>query len=167
MPEYRIRCATIDDYDVICALYTEGDTLHHNAHPEAFIPPHERPRSREFIEIALSDPSSTVLLTESKDDGEVAGLARVAIRPSSTHPARMRVSVGWVEELIVFERHKGKGAGKALMRSAREWCEGRGVNELRLTVWEFNRDAIAFYERLGYKSLTRTMRLEDRESHDK
>lgn len=162
LPELTIRTATIDDYDAICALYTEGDTLHHTAHPEAFLPARERPRSREFIDIALSDPSSTVLFAEIGDD--VAGLVRVAVRPSSTHPARLRKKVGQVEELIVFEAHQGIGAGKALMSAARGWCEEQGVNDMMLTVWEFNTDAIAFYERLGYRSLSRTMRLEDKDT---
>jgi len=69
-----------------------------------------------------------------------------------------------VEELIVFEEHQGVGAGKALMSAAREWCQEQGVKDMMLTVWEFNTDAIAFYERLGYSPLSRTMRLQDKDT---
>ena len=39
------------------------------------------------------------------------------------------------------------------------WALARGVKEIELNVWEVNPDAIAFYERMGYQSIRRTMRL--------
>jgi GNAT superfamily N-acetyltransferase len=49
------------------------------------------------------------------------------------------------------------GIGQALLRRAERWAAERGASELELTVWEFNQDAIAFYEKLGYVTERRTM----------
>jgi len=34
---------------------------------------------------------------------------------------------------------------------------GQGVKEVELNVWEFNQDAISFYEKLGYTTVSRKM----------
>jgi ribosomal protein S18 acetylase RimI-like enzyme len=159
LPERSVRAATIDDYDSLCALYLEADALHHEGSPDAFAPPAKPPRSRDYIESALSGGLSTILVSQDTDSGGVTGMVRLVIRPASSHPALMGHGVGWVEELVVLESHKRQGIGAALMSAAQRWFRDRGITETRLVVWEFNRDAIAFYERLSYKSLTRTMRL--------
>lgn len=43
------------------------------------------------------------------------------------------------------------------MESAYLWAKKRGATEVELEVWEFNQDAISFYEKLGYETAKRTM----------
>lgn len=47
------------------------------------------------------------------------------------------------------------GSEEHLMKSA--WALGKNVNEIELNVWEFNRGA--FYERVGYETMSRRMRI--------
>lgn len=53
--------------------------------------------------------------------------------------------------VIVEERHRGQGAGRALLARAEEWARDRGYDELRLWSNVVRSGAHAFYERLGYE----------------
>jgi ribosomal protein S18 acetylase RimI-like enzyme len=43
------------------------------------------------------------------------------------------------------------------MRRAQTWARAQGAGEIELTVYEFNEPAIAFYQSLGYKTVSRRM----------
>ena len=43
------------------------------------------------------------------------------------------------------------------MAAVHEWARDRGALEIELGVWDFNSDATALYESLGYRSAHRTM----------
>jgi ribosomal protein S18 acetylase RimI-like enzyme len=158
---FAIRVATMDDYDGLCALYLEADTLHHSAAPDAFASPADPPRSRELIAETLDDAKSALFVAIGNQTRAVLGFARLNIRPASRHPALSQHDVGWVDELVVKRDNHRSGIGSALMAHAQRWFRDRGVSDFRLTVWEFNSGAIEFYERLGYETLMRPMRLRE------
>jgi ribosomal protein S18 acetylase RimI-like enzyme len=160
---FTIRAATMGDYDGLCALYLEADALHHSAAPDAFASPADPPRSREFIAETLNDTNSALFVAVGNTARAVLGFARLNIRPASRHPALSQHDVGWVDELVVKRDNHRSGIGSALMAHAQQWFRSRGVSDFRLTVWEFNRGAIEFYEHLGYETLMRTMRLRDQQ----
>ncbi|HCF86561.1 MAG TPA: N-acetyltransferase, partial [Ktedonobacter sp.] len=69
-------------------------------------------------------------------------------------------NVAFISDIAVMKSHQGKGAGYALFQQCTEWAKSKGADSLDLMVWEFNREAIAFYERQGMGSMHRTMSLE-------
>ncbi len=62
---------------------------------------------------------------------------------------------GWmfVSLLWVSDKHRGKGWGTSLMRTAEAEARDRGVNAVYLDTFSFQ--APAFYERLGYREFGR------------
>ncbi|MFL5706347.1 MAG: GNAT family N-acetyltransferase [Ktedonobacteraceae bacterium] len=68
--------------------------------------------------------------------------------------------LAFISDIAVREAHQGQGIGYALFQTCVNWARTKGANSLDLMVWEFNKDAIAFYERQGMQSLNRTMSLE-------
>jgi GNAT superfamily N-acetyltransferase len=44
-----------------------------------------------------------------------------------------------------------------MMSEVAQWGRSHGAVELVLTTWVGNRDAAAFYERLGYRELSRVL----------
>ena len=43
------------------------------------------------------------------------------------------------------------------MDKMQEWATTKGATSIELNVYEFNKTAISFYERLGYQTLSRKM----------
>ncbi len=53
--------------------------------------------------------------------------------------------------IALTESAEGRGAGRALMEAAEAWARSRGHSKLTLNVFDGNRRAREFYERLGYR----------------
>ena len=64
----------------------------------------------------------------------------------------------YVDEIAVKLGFRGRGTGRKLMQRVHEWAIERKIDEVELNVWEANKLAIGFYERLGYHTLRRGMR---------
>ncbi len=57
---------------------------------------------------------------------------------------------GWVHYAAVAPRSRRRGVGRALMARVEEGLRRIGCTKLNLQVRGSNRDAVLFYERLGY-----------------
>jgi ribosomal protein S18 acetylase RimI-like enzyme len=57
---------------------------------------------------------------------------------------------GWVNYLAVDPSHRNNGLARLLMQHVENSLSARGCPKLNLQIRATNRDAVAFYERLGY-----------------
>jgi len=64
----------------------------------------------------------------------------------------------WIGDLVLREKFRRSGVGRSLVEKAHQWSLGKGVSQVELNVWEFNKEAIIFFKILGYKTIKRTMR---------
>jgi GNAT superfamily N-acetyltransferase len=55
----------------------------------------------------------------------------------------------YLEDLFVVPEHRGGGVGRALLKELARLAVERDCGRLEWSVLDWNRDAIAFYERLG------------------
>ncbi len=62
-----------------------------------------------------------------------------------------------MENLAVKEKFRCSGVGRALVEMAHQWTLDKGITQVELNVWEFNKEAIAFYEKRGYTTTSRKM----------
>jgi GNAT superfamily N-acetyltransferase len=58
----------------------------------------------------------------------------------------------YLEDLFVVPEHRGRGIGRALLEHLAHVAVERGCGRLEWSVLDWNRDAIAFYERLGARA---------------
>jgi GNAT superfamily N-acetyltransferase len=58
---------------------------------------------------------------------------------------------------MVQETYRGHGIGTRLVEAAERWARGQGATEVRVETWEFVEGPLAFYERMGYRTLRRTV----------
>ena len=75
----------------------------------------------------------------------VAGLLSYSLRADLYHAGNSLL----IEELVVDEKHRGKGIGGALMTSLLKRVDELGCKELCLAVMPENEGAIRFYKRHG------------------
>jgi GNAT superfamily N-acetyltransferase len=62
-----------------------------------------------------------------------------------------------VDSFGIHADRRRQGIGRGLLEYAQSWAKHQGATRLQLTVWEFNADAVAFYESLGYETYSRNL----------
>lgn len=82
------------------------------------------------------------------DAGETAGYALLAHSYSQEAGGK----VLWVEELFISPEHRGKGLAKEFFVFVKETYANK-VKRIRLDVEADNENAIALYEKMGFKQL--------------
>jgi ribosomal protein S18 acetylase RimI-like enzyme len=154
--EFLIREANPEDYEELCEVFAEVDTLHLEALPDTYRAPDGPARSEEYLTDLIADENSALFVADS--DREIVGLVKISLREApdiSIMVPRRYASIG---TLVVRQRFRRSGVGRRLMEKAHQWAQAKGASQVELGVWEFNKGAIAFYERLGYTTALRRMR---------
>lgn len=61
--------------------------------------------------------------------------------------------------MFVKQEYRGRGVNKLILEYLINWSKEKGIEEVRLDVYEKNVSAIAAYEKAGFEPLLLTMRL--------
>jgi GNAT superfamily N-acetyltransferase len=152
-----IRAATAQDYDDLCALIDQVDTLHRERLGQLFQKPSGPVRDRDYILGLIANKDVGLFVSEAA--GVVIGFVHVAVWESPPAPIFVLRRYAVVDSLFVHPRLRRTGVGRALMERAQQWAVAQGASEVELTVYDFNDIARAFYERLGYDTRSRRMYL--------
>ena len=153
--EILIRLAHQDDYDAYCAMVSEIDSLHTNEAPWYFQHPGVPARKQEFFDGLLAAEDKDVFVAEFK--GAAAGFLHMETRNVSGFEILVPLDYALVSDIVVTSSMQRKGVGAALMQQAEAWTKQRGLSQLRLNVWLFNRGAIEFYEAFGMQAVSQIM----------
>jgi len=97
----------------------------------------------------LFGPSPRVFCDLAEAEGEPVGFA-LWFYSYSTFKGRHGV---YLEDLYVRPDARGRGAGKALLRSLARRCLAEGLGRLEWAVLDWNAPAIGFYDALGAQAL--------------
>ena len=162
--DLAIRPAAPDDFAGVCDLFRVLDEIHVRARPDVFfdVPGDARPRS--YYDAILADPDQTILVAEPRaetEHGKLAGLVHVLLKVKANvdvpgvHPR----TYGLINNLSVAPALRSRGIGRMLIEAGAAWAFERGATELEIQVHEFNQRARALYERMGFVTSVRTMRL--------
>lgn len=154
--DIRIREAGSRDYEALCLLFEQLDEIHRRELPHIFRKPAGPARGRAYIEEILGDPDVCILLACAGEQpvGFVTGMLRDTPAIDLLVPARLVV----VDNLYVDSEYRRSGLGRGMMQAIEAWAKRSGAEYVELHVYEFNTQAVAFYERLGYTTLSRRMR---------
>ena len=133
-PGVEIRPLGRDDLVDALALARELYGL-----PDADPEPH-----REPFEALINDVDAAPFLATA--NGEPAGLAIFRFRRRLNHAT----FEGWISDLVVGERHRGRGIGKALLAAVVAEWRLRGSHRLELEVSYDRTAARALYEAAGF-----------------
>ena len=148
----RVRTVTEDDLPVLVEL---GEELR-----EQVLPGEGRTRgagtkaSRAALEQryreAIADPERHLVLAVGGKDGEVEVALGMALLTISSANALVDVPAVHMSHAVVADRHRKRGAGKALVAAAAAFAEEQGIEQLVVSVHPGSRDAARFFARLGF-----------------
>ncbi len=150
-----VREAAPSDCEAMSALFEEVDALHAEARPDVFGDPPTPGRSVAYFDSKREAQGAAVFVAEL--DGLVVGCAIARLNVIPDIPILRAGRLAYLEELVVAPQCRRRGVGEALMRRVEDWARNQQVARLELTVWEFNRGAIEFYQTLGYATNYRRM----------
>ncbi len=154
--EATIRKATPQDYSELCVVIDQGDALHRDNVPQLFQKPIGPVRSRDYILGLLADENVGLFVAE--QDGTLVGFVHVIIRDAPAVPMFVPRCYAMIDSIAVREEYRGQGIGHALMTQAHDWAAAKGATSVELNVYDFNKQARAFYRSLGYEIQAHWMR---------
>jgi ribosomal protein S18 acetylase RimI-like enzyme len=147
-----IRRAREEDWEGTRALWREVDDLHARLAPAYF---RKAARAEADWRELLSAADAAVFVAE--EARRLVGVVSVRVYETPPDPAMVPLRRGHVEMLVVSADHRRQGTGSRLMAEVASWARRQGAAELVLTVWSGNGAAEAFYERLGFRTLSRVL----------
>ena len=135
----EIRKLTPEDYPCALKLFDALAEIHCKARPDFFEKQDVSYPQDAFLQV-ISEPDC--LLIGAFGEGAMLGLLRASVWRETS------VSV-CVDDLYVVSAFRRKGIARALMNEAEEWARKKGAQRLELHVWDFNREALSLYQKLG------------------
>lgn len=155
-----VRPANAGDTEGLCELYYDFHEFH-----VCGVPTHlrslgarewwDRSCLRAALGRIIESDDSEIFLAQTA--GKLAGLVEVSMRYDAGEASLVQHCYAEIQSLIVCSSFRRSGIGTQLVRAAQQWAQDKGATEVRLSVWEFNQAAQAFYEAVGFNTLQRRM----------
>ena len=151
-----VRFAAEEDLPRVNELRRQVHALHAAGRPETFKEgfPDEL---RDHLYTIWNDPEQEIVVAEL--GGTVCGFAVLhhIVRPET--PFMYERDYLDVDEFGVGPAFRRQGAASQMVDFIRGCARERGFGRIELNMWEFNREALAFYEAAGFTTYRRYMEL--------
>lgn len=141
----QVRPAALEDFRAVCALLAELGRPAVAAGTEGVC-------RRTFAD-DVADPAAEHLLAED-DHGAPVGFCSLHFRRRLNHPTPQ----AWIPDLVVADRARGTGIGRALLTEAERRARGRRCHELVLESGHARTRAHAVYLAAGMQDAGRFFR---------
>jgi len=161
MCDVIIRIANEQDFIALERLYYDFHQYHVREVPDRLqdlgkFEDQDWSRLQQALRDIITNQDAAIFLAECS--GQLIGLVEVYYRQDDkANPLIVPHQYAYLQSIMVSEPYRSLGIGKKLMEVAHQWGREKGAREMRLDVWEFNQGTIQFYERMGYRPLTRTL----------
>jgi ribosomal protein S18 acetylase RimI-like enzyme len=151
-----VRPATLADLDAIVELRLAllGEYRDHPFY--ANLRNDARARAHDLYQNQLSSPFETMFLAQRGE--QVVGVLRCVDTPTS--PVLLPERYCYVSSAYVMPDDRKKGVLRALLDAADEWCEERGLGEMRLHNSVFSHEARQAWDSLGFEVVEEVRRRE-------
>ena len=101
------------------------------------------PSPEDIISI-IQSPTTSMWIARDNIEGIIAMLTLVIYHtPTGIH--------GWIEDVVVDEKHRNKGVGRALTNAALVFAQENGAKAVSLTSRPYRQAANKLYQDLGFK----------------
>ena len=151
-----VRMAEKEDLEQVNLLRRQVNDLHVAGKPEVFKPGFSD-ELRQYINVIWADPEQWIAVAEA--DGAVRGFAVLHHIHRPENPFMYERDFLDIDEFCVDEAWRRQGIATAMIDFIREFAAAHGFHRLELNMWEFNRDALAFYEAAGFATFRRYMEM--------
>ena len=151
-----VRFAKESELDRVNELRKQVNDIHVEGKPEVFKPGFGE-ELRDFVNVIWNDPEQEIVVAE--NDGVICGFAVLHHINKPENPFMKERDFIDIDEFCVDKDHRRKGAASAMVSFIKEFAKEKGFSRIELNMWEFNQDALAFYEAAGFKTFRRYMEM--------
>ena len=116
---------------------------------------HIKPKKADIIFDKISkDPNYVIYVAEY--NGEIIGATTLLIEQKFIHDGG---KVGHIEDVVVRKNHQGKGVGKKIVNALLKYAQKKGCYK---TILDCSDELVPFYENIGFKRHSNSMRFDYR-----
>jgi len=148
-----IRVADTKDIEPISRLYDEFFAYNHAQQPFFCAKAKE---GGQYPKSTIEGATGEIFVAET--NRMIIGFIHVEEDKTPPYPSVVPHRFACVVDFYVTPECRKRGAGKALLKKAKEWAAGRGLEYLELFVLEENEIGKSFYQRENFVTASRTMR---------
>jgi diamine N-acetyltransferase len=152
---FTIRQATRADVDAVLPLLDDVDALHRSEMPWLFRPIEIANRAASLDDY-FTKPDHALFVAIASD-GAMAGMLYLFLRQPARAPIVRPTVIAELDCLAVAAEFRRKGVGRLLVEAALQWARAAGATRTELGVYEFNEAARAFWESVGFQTLSRRL----------
>ena len=143
-----IRRAEYKDINDLLRLLKEVNLVHHLVRPDIF--KIGTKYDEDDLKIIIKDDLKPIFVY---DDNGVKGYAFTIIERHINNPILTDIKTLYIDDLCVDQNERGKHIGKELYNYVLEFAKSIDCHNVTLNVWYDNKDALAFYEKMGLNIL--------------
>lgn len=114
------------------------------------------PAFQRWVMLALEDPDYLISIARVTD--AIAGI--IVARAEENGPLLVPDKIGYVSMLVVATSFRGRGIGKRLGETARQWFAEQGISGVQLCTEIGNEAAAGFWEEIGFSAFVEIGRAE-------
>lgn len=149
-----VRLAKENELERVNELRRQVNDLHVKGRPDIFKPGFPKELS-DHVYTIWSDPRQRIVVCER--GGLICGFAVLNHITRPETPFMTERDYLDIDEFCVDAAYRRTGVGTELMQFIRSYAEELGFSRIELNMWEFNADALAFYEEIGFTTYRRYM----------
>lgn len=150
-----IRKATIEDFDSVNDIVREVHKIHYEARPDVY-KDILNPIDCEYFTELIAENDHEIFVMEI--DEKIVAYSIIKKVKAQDIAILKPVTYIYIDDIAVKSTCRGYGYGKVLFQYILSYAEKAEVASVQLNVWNFNKEAIAFYESVGMS--TRNIRME-------
>ena len=151
-----VRFAREEDLEQVNVLRRQVNDLHVAGKPEVFKPGFCE-ELRDYVHVIFHDPEQKIAVAA--EDGKIRGFAVLHHIIKPENPFMYERDFLDIDEFCVDEACRRQGVASAMIRFIRDYAKEQEYHRIELNMWEFNRDALAFYEAAGFTTFRRYMEM--------
>jgi len=151
-----VRRARENELERVNELRMQVNALHVAGKPEVFKPGFPE-KLRNYIYAIHKDPEQFIAVAVK--DGTICGFAVLHHINRPENPFMKERDFLDIDEFCVDEAFRRQGVASEMIAFIREFAKEKGFHRIELNMWEFNQEALAFYEAAGFQTFRRYMEM--------
>ena len=151
-----VRFAREEELDRVNELRKQVNDLHVAGKPDVFKPGFSD-ELRDYIHVIWADPEKEIVVAE--QEGKICGFAVLNHIRRPENPFMYERDFLDIDEFCVDSACRRQGVASAMIEFIKNFAKEKGYRRLELNMWEFNQDALRFYEAAGFATFRRYMEM--------